>query len=81
MIDKNAFIRLVEEEFQVEDEKCKLSPSTEYRKLGVWSSMLALIVIVQITDTYGVVLDEEDLKSSPTINDLYELVVSKQNQE
>lgn len=81
MINKNEFIRLVEEEFQVEDEKCQLHPTTEYRKLGVWSSMLALIVIVQITDTYGVVLDEEDLKNNPTMNDLYNIVVLKQNQE
>jgi acyl carrier protein len=42
--------------------------------------MLALIIIVQITDTYDVILDEEDIRSTTTINDLYELVVQKQNQ-
>ena len=80
MIDKTEFIQLIEEEFQVEDEKCSLSSDMVFKKLGVWSSMLALIIIVQITDTYDVILDEEDLRSTTTINDLYELVVQKQNQ-
>lgn len=80
MIDKIEFIQLIEEEFQVEDEKCHLTPETAFKKLGVWSSMLALIIIVQITDTYDVVLDEEDIRSTTTINDLYELVIQKQNQ-
>ncbi|MGK0390194.1 MAG: acyl carrier protein [Maribacter sp.] len=80
MIDKTEFIQLIEEEFQVEDEKCNLSSTTTFKKLGVWSSMLALIIIVQITDTYDVILDEEDIRSTTTINDLYELVVQKQNQ-
>lgn len=80
MIDKTEFIQLIEEEFQVEDEKCNLSSNTAFKNLGVWSSMLALIIIVQITDTYDVILDEEDIRSTTTINDLYELVVQKQNQ-
>lgn len=80
MINKKEFIQLIEEEFQVEDEKCNLSSDTAFKKLGVWSSMLALIIIVQITDTYDVVLDEEDIRNTTTINDLYELVVQKQNQ-
>jgi acyl carrier protein len=80
MIDKTEFIQLIEEEFQVEDEKCNLSSDTAFKKLGVWSSMLALIIIVQITDTYDVILDEEDIRNTTTINDLYGLVVQKQNQ-
>lgn len=80
MIDKNEFIELIEKEFQEEDQKCEIDPTTEYKNLSVWSSMTALIVIAHIADTYDVILGEEDLKSSPTINDLYNIVVSKQKQ-
>ncbi len=77
-MELKAFIQLLENEFQVEDEHCTLQEDTQYRSLGVWSSMLALIVIVQITDTYDVVLDEEDIKRTTTVRDLYELVKQKQ---
>ncbi len=80
MINKDEFTRLIEAEFQVENPKCQLTPSTKYKETEEWSSMLALLVIVQITDTYNVVLDEQDLKNCPTISDLHQLVVSKQNQ-
>lgn len=81
MIDKEAFINLIEAEFQVEDQQCVLSSSSQFKEEKIWSSMLALLVIVQITDHYGIILDDNDIKSVSTINDLYELVVKRKKDE
>jgi acyl carrier protein len=51
-----------------------LKPDTEYRKLETWSSMHALVVIAFIDSEYDILLKPEEMRSTQTIRDLYNLV-------
>ncbi len=51
-----------------------LTPDTEYRKLETWSSMHALVVIAFIDAEYDILLKPEEMRSTQTIRDLYNLV-------
>lgn len=55
-----------------------ITPTTNYRNIKNWSSMYALIVIAFVDTNCDVQLNAEDLKSSQTIEDLYNVVVKKQ---
>ncbi len=54
-----------------------ITPSTNYRQIKNWSSMYALIVIAFVDTHFDVQLNAEDLKSSETIEDLYNIVLKK----
>lgn len=54
-----------------------LKPDTDYRKVAQWSSMHALIVIAFVDAHFNVALTGPDLRSTNTINDLYNLVQQK----
>jgi acyl carrier protein len=54
-----------------------LKPDTDYRKIAQWSSMHALIVIAFVDANFNVQLTGPDLRSTNTINDLYNLVRQK----
>lgn len=51
--------------------------NTEYHELEEWSSMIALSVLNVIGKKYGCTLTFDDLKSCETVEDLFNLVVSK----
>lgn len=51
-----------------------LTPDTEYRKIETWSSMHALVVIAFIDSEYDILLKPEEMRSTQTIRDLYNLV-------
>jgi acyl carrier protein len=55
-----------------------LSPETDYRKLESWSSMHALIILALVDTNYNVTLSGEELRTCITVQDLYNLVKSKQ---
>lgn len=55
-----------------------LKPDTEFRNTEEWSSMHSLIVIAMIDVEYGVTISGEDLLKSKTVNDLFNLVKSRQ---
>ncbi|MFN8115305.1 MAG: acyl carrier protein [Bacteroidia bacterium] len=55
-----------------------ITPNTNYREIKNWSSMYALIIIAFVDANYDVQLNAENLKSSQTIKDIYDIVVSKQ---
>ena len=55
-----------------------LKPDTIYRNLKNWSSMHALIIIAFIDLNFDITLNAQDLKSTQTVNDLYNLVINKQ---
>ena len=56
-----------------------LQPDTNFRALAEWSSMHSLILIAFIDVEYGVTISGEDLLNSKTINDLFNLVKSRQS--
>jgi acyl carrier protein len=54
-------------------------PETEFKKLEEWSSMLALSIIAMADEEYEVQLKGDDIRSSITIQDLYDIIKSKQS--
>ncbi len=67
-------------EQELEDlESGTLKPNTNYRDLKNWSSMYALVIIAFIDFNFDVTLNGNDLKSTQTVSDLYNLVKAKKN--
>ena len=73
----NDFIQRLAAEFE-DVPRGTLKASTSFRDMPEWSSMHALIIIALIDTEYGVTLNGEDLRSASTIEDLYNVVKSKQ---
>lgn len=55
----------------------ELTPDTDFKTLGEWSSLVALSIIAMIEDNYEKEVTGEDLRSSTTIQDLFNLVANK----
>ncbi len=51
----------------------------EFKKLDEWSSLMALSIIAMIDEEYEVGIKGEDIRSSSTVNDLFEIVKSRRN--
>jgi acyl carrier protein len=55
-----------------------ITPSTSIKDIEGWGSMHALIVVALADTEYGVTIKGEELKKANTIQDLFNLIVSKQ---
>lgn len=55
----------------------EFTPETRFRELEEWSSLNALAVMNMIAKKYGVKLTPEAMKATQTIQELYDLVLSK----
>lgn len=55
----------------------ELSPETNFKILSEWSSLTALSIIAMVEDNYEKEITGEDLRSSTTLQDLFNLVESK----
>lgn len=54
-----------------------ITGDTCFRDVHVFDSMDALGIIVMVEDEYGVKITGQDIKSSQTFNDLFEIVKNK----
>jgi acyl carrier protein len=70
------FIEKFAKQFDEVDAK-DLSPTTNFRDLNDWSSIIALSIIAMVDEEYGVVLKGEDIRNSKTIEDLFKIVESR----
>ncbi len=50
---------------------------TRFHELEEWSSILALSIIAMVDEEYGIRLKGADIRSSTTIEDLYNIVKSR----
>ena len=75
-MDLKEFIEEFVDQFDDTDAS-EIQADTEYHELDEWSSMIALSVLNVIGKKYGCTLTFEDLKKSVTVEDLFNLVVSK----
>ena len=55
----------------------EISANTKFRDLAEWDSLIALSLIAMADGEYGVKLTGEEIKSSQTVSDLFEIVKSK----
>lgn len=74
----NEFIQKLEAEFE-DMSQGTLKADTDYRSIKGWSSMHALIIIAFIDINFNITLSGADLKSTQTVQDLYNLVQQKKS--
>lgn len=55
----------------------ELKPDTKFRDIPDWSSLVGLSVIAMVDEEYDVQLRGDDVRSSNTIQELYDKVVAK----
>ncbi len=70
------FIQHIAEQFD-ETPIEEFTPETEFKLLDEWSSLSALSIIAMIDDEYNVTVKGEDVRTSVTIEDLFNIVSSK----
>ena len=54
-----------------------LSPQTKFRDIDEWSSLTALSVIAMVDEEYDVVLKGDDMQKAQTIEDIFNIILSK----
>lgn len=74
-MDIQNFIQNFAEQF--DELNTELTPTTRFREVEGWTSLVALLVITMIDDEYGVVLPPEEMRKTQTIQELFDLVQSK----
>lgn len=50
---------------------------TKFKTLEEWSSLTALSIIAMVDEEYDITIKGDDIKNSTTIEDLFNIVVSK----
>ncbi|HJK23516.1 MAG TPA: hypothetical protein O0X92_01600 [Methanocorpusculum sp.] len=70
------FVKAFAAEFDDTPEEV-FTPETHFRELDEWSSLLALSIISMIDDNEDKIITGQDIRSSTTIEDLYNIVQSK----
>ena len=70
------FINNFAQQFEMTEPE-EITASTIYRDLEEWDSLLSLSIIGMINNTYQVKVTGEEVKDQCTVEDLFNLVVSK----
>ena len=73
----NDFIKNIADQFDDTDTSA-FDPSTNFRELDEWSSLIALAILNMIDKKYGIHLTPIEMRVKNTIQELFELVQSKQ---
>lgn len=71
------FVKKFERQFD-EVEKGSMTAETKFRELDEWSSLTALSIIAMIDEEYDVAIKSDEIKASNTVQDLFDIVKSKQ---
>lgn len=56
----------------------EITASTNFRDLEEWSSLIGLSIIAMVDDEYDVTLRGDDMRKANTVEELFEIVKSKQ---
>lgn len=70
------FVQNFAEQFDDTDTN-EFQAGTAFRTIKEWSSLVALNIIAMIDDEYNVQIKADDIRSSTTIEDLYNIVKTK----
>ena len=63
---------------QFDDTDAELfTPSTKFRDLEEWSSLIGLSVILMVDEEYGITIGADDMKQAQTIEELFNIVKAK----
>lgn len=75
-MELNEFIEHFAEQFD-ETDITAFQAETKFKELDEWSSLLALSIIAMVDEEYDVRIKGDDIRSSITIKDLFDLVKSR----
>ena len=75
-MELNEFIQNFADQFD-ETDASVFTAETRFRDLEEWSSLIGLSIIAMVDVEYDVTLKGDDIKTSNTIQDIYEKVQSK----
>lgn len=75
-MDINKFIENFVEQLD-EAPETGLTPETNFRELDEWSSLCALAILSMIDEEYNVQLKGIEMRGANTIQELFDLVLSK----
>lgn len=53
------------------------TPSTVFRDLDEWSSLIGLSIILMVDEEYGITIGADDMKQASTIEELFNVVKAK----
>jgi len=70
------FVELFAGQFD-ETDTSEILPSTAFHDLDEYSSLIALSIIAMVDEEFDVTLKGDDMKSSVTVEDLYNVVKNK----
>ncbi len=70
------FVELFAEQFDFTDPS-EITSSTAFHDLDEWSSLTGLSVIAMVDEEFDVALKGDDVKTSITVEDLYNKVIAK----
>lgn len=73
----NDFIQNFYSQFDDTDSS-EFKPETKFREIEEWSSLSALSIMAMIDEEYDVQLNAVEMRQAMTIQDLFDLVKSKQ---
>ena len=73
----NEFIENFASQFDDTDASI-FSADTKFHDLDEWSSLIALSIIAMVDEEYEVTLKGDDIRNAVTIEDLFNIVKSKQ---
>ncbi|MBP1671305.1 MAG: acyl carrier protein [Bacteroidetes bacterium] len=70
------FVIKFSEQFESADRK-SIKASTRYKDLEEWDSLAVLTIISMVNSTYNVELIGADVRGASTVEELYNLVISR----
>ena len=70
------FLELFAEQLE-ETDASEIKANTIYKELDEWSSLTALVIIGLVDEEFGITINGEDIKSTTTLEDLYNVLKSK----
>ncbi len=77
-MDIKNFIQNFADQFEDTDASV-FTAETKYRELDEWSSLIALSILAMIDEEYDIQLKGEEMRATNTIQELFDLVASKQD--
>jgi len=76
-MDINTFIKKFKEQFELLDEGEVILSDTVFQEIDGWDSLTALMILEMIDDEFDADISGDELRACVTIENLYNLSVSK----
>lgn len=76
MVDKAHFLLKFSDQF-ADNESSKFDYETEFQQTETWDSLTSMAIISMIEHEYNVVISDDEIRESTTIEDIYNIVNNK----